>query len=246
MAWLATLLRVQGISAACRLARCALKESPVRRPFLCNAKSSWCRGSPATQGSPSPSSFRLHFLARAVFACASYWCHWLLEPPSPPVTGVQEGGGAACLPSLSVAQKQGCDAASSSGPAAGAAAFPARRSSPAGSAEDRGHCLWASGRLHCKEPVVQLGLVFPHQWCSRVRKVRRAALAHIKAASVQSLVGVPAAAAMAHAGLHCPALLAPPLLWSCPPALGLWDCLCAVKLNLAKIREANVFFRCIP
>lgn len=46
-----------------------------------------------------------------------------------------------------------------------------------------------------------------------------AVLMPVKAGSVQSPVGVPAAAAMLHAGLHCPVLLAPPLLWSCPPAL---------------------------
>lgn len=51
---------------------------------------------------------------------------------------------------------------------------------------------------------------------------------------------------MVHAGLHCPALLAPPLLWSCPPVLGLWGCLCALKLTLTKITEANVFFQMHP
>lgn len=35
-----------------------------------------------------------------------------------------------------------------------------------------GHHLWASNHLHRKEPSVQLGMVFPHQWCLRVRKVR--------------------------------------------------------------------------
>lgn len=68
----------------------------------------------------------------------------------------------------------------------------------------------------------------------------------IKAGSVRSPVGVPAAAAVVHAGLHCPALLAPPLFWSCPPVLGLWGCLCALKLTLTKITEANILFRHIP
>lgn len=34
------------------------------------------------------------------------------------------------------------------------------------------HCVWASICLHCKQLAVPLGLVFLHQWCSRVRKVR--------------------------------------------------------------------------
>lgn len=46
-----------------------------------------------------------------------------------------------------------------------------------------------------------------------------AVLMPVKAGSVQSPVGVPSAAVMLHAGLHCPALLAPPLLWSCAPVL---------------------------
>lgn len=48
------LLRARGIYAPCRLARCAPKLSPVRRPFLCNAKSSLCCCVPATRGQPQP------------------------------------------------------------------------------------------------------------------------------------------------------------------------------------------------
>lgn len=59
----------------------------------------------------------------------------------------------------------------------------------------------------------------------------------IKAGSVRSPVGVPAAAVIVHAGLHCPVLLATPLLWCCSPALGL----SASQLTLTEVFEANAF-----
>lgn len=50
----AMLLRAQGFYAPYRLAHCAPKLSPVRSPFLCNAKSSWCCCIAATRGQPQP------------------------------------------------------------------------------------------------------------------------------------------------------------------------------------------------
>lgn len=71
----ATLVRTQGTSAACGLARCALEFSPVRKPFLCNTRSSWCHWGAAAQGQPQPSIFGVRFLARAAFARAGCGCH---------------------------------------------------------------------------------------------------------------------------------------------------------------------------
>lgn len=178
----------------------------------------------------------------------------MLEPQPPAVTEVQVGAGgrAACLPSLTVPQKQGCDAASSSDPVMEAAAFLARCGSPSVSTEDcrelpaavQGHPLWTAGCLHHKELVVQLWLVFLHQWCSGVRKVRDPIMWSCTD-SVQSLAGAPAATAMVYVGLHYFVLLAPPL-WSCPSVLGLSGCLYALNLTLKKIIEANMFSRHIP
>lgn len=70
---------------------------------------------------------------------------------------VADSGRAVCLPFLSAARKPRCDASS------GAAVALWRTTVWE-------HCLWVSGHLHCKEPAVQPGQAFPHQWCSRVRK----------------------------------------------------------------------------
>lgn len=95
----------------------------------------WCCCSPAPALHPSSLiSLHMQCLPGQVTGATR-----LLDPRSPPITGVQvdEGGRTTCLPFLSIAQKGGCDVASSSSPVVGAAAFLDRHSSLASSVEDQ-------------------------------------------------------------------------------------------------------------
>lgn len=103
----ATLLRTQGISAACGLACCALKLSPVRNPFLCNARSSRCCCSAAAQGQPQPSVLGAAFPCTCSLCRASCWCHRAGRAADPAAQGVQAVPPCArCLPVLSTAGKR--------------------------------------------------------------------------------------------------------------------------------------------